>query len=234
VFLQALVDGLAGQHHRERRALADLVGEGAGGVEHLGARHDVVHEAHALALGGGEALAGEHQLAGARGPDDARQQVGRAQLRHHPHAREEEADLRLRTGDAHVAEERHGGADAERVAVQHGDGRLRQLAHELREVLDACGAAAAAAARAGAATGGDLLGEESHVGAGAEGAVAAAGEQHGADGGVAVGRAERLDQLTAHDRRPGVELLGPVERDRRDAVGDGVGDLLVAHGRRAL
>ena len=51
---------------------------------------------------------------------------------------------------------------------------------------------------------------------------------------VAVDAAEGVDQLRAHDRRPGVELLRPVQRDGRDRVRRPRGDLLVRHRASSL
>ena len=67
------------------------------------------------------------------------------------------------------------------------------------------------------------------------GAVAATGAGHDdrAHVVVGVGLVEGLDQLAAHRRRPRVQPLGAVERDREDAlVETSVDDLLEGHGLR--
>jgi hypothetical protein len=58
------------------------------------------------------------------------------------------------------------------------------------------------------------------VGPGAEGA-ARAGDDHRAHGVIGVGEVEGGDELVAHARGEGVELLGPVQRHGGDAVLDG-------------
>ena len=68
------------------------------------------------------------------------------------------------------------------------------------------------------------------VGAGAEPAPAA-GHDDGPHVVVGVGAVERVDELVHHLAGERVELVGPVERDGGDAVGDVEGDLGVLHAR---
>ena len=117
--------------------------------------------------------------------------------------------------EADVAQQRHGAADAECIAVDRGDGRLRHLLHQRREFLDTPRPIRAARGRPAAAA--DLPGEEVHVGAGAEGA-SGAGQDDGAHVAVAIGGPEGVGHLAPHDGCPGVQLLGPVECDDGDAV----------------
>ena len=66
------------------------------------------------------------------------------------------------------------------------------------------------------------------LGAGAV-AAASARDDDRPDLVVGIGPIERLDQLAAHRRRPRVQALRAVERDRQDAVGERGRDLLEGH-----
>jgi hypothetical protein len=70
------------------------------------------------------------------------------------------------------------------------------------------------------------------VGAGAERAPAT-GDHDGADGVVVVDEVPHLQELALHRRVERVELLEPVEGDRRDRVGDLVGDRRERHPRES-
>jgi len=67
------------------------------------------------------------------------------------------------------------------------------------------------------------------VSAGAEGAPGA-GDDDGADSVVLVGRIEGVDHLLLHGAVEGVELVGPVQRDGENLLGDLVFDRLIRHG----
>ncbi len=69
------------------------------------------------------------------------------------------------------------------------------------------------------------LGRE--IGAGAEGAVAMTGKDHGADAVVGIGDIDRLDDLGHHHPCEGVHLLGTIQRQRGDALRDLQLDLCV-------
>ena len=75
--------------------------------------------------------------------------------------------------------------------------------------------------------------ESGDVAAGAERA-AGASQHDDAHVVVGTGHVHGLVDLVRHDVRPGVQLLGTIERDRRDAVADVVQDLLVRHVRSPL
>ena len=66
------------------------------------------------------------------------------------------------------------------------------------------------------------------VGAGAE-AAALAGHHDRADRRVVVEGADRVGHLGRHARRPGVQPIGPVQRDQADGVEALDEDLLVVH-----
>ena len=148
----------------------------------------------------------------------------RAGLRHDAAAREHEAELRRAGSDADVHRQGHGDADADGRAVDGRDDRLFRFE-------DAQGDAAAAVAAVlqarvvpfrvveGAGAGGQ-------VGAGAERAPGA-GDDDRAHVVVGVGLAEGRDQLVAHQARERVQLVGPVQGDRGDTIGDVVADVLV-------
>ncbi len=75
-------------------------------------------------------------------------------------------------------------------------------------------------------------GEHAEIGAGTE-AAAGTGEDDADDGRITLGLADRGGDLVSHPRRPGVELVGAVERDRGDRIVDLVEDLLegIGHSR---
>ena len=119
-------------------------------------------------------------------------------------------------------------ADADRGPVDRGDHRLRRLEDAQRE-LRRRRRAARRRSRALAVAPVERLAAARQVGARAE-AAARAGDDHRAHVVVGVGRVERGDQLAAHRRREGVQPVGPVQREREDAVGDLVADLFEVHG----
>src|SRR5712691_9999316 len=116
---------------------------------------------------------------------------------------------RLLGGDGQVAQRRQHVAAADRDFLGAGDHRLGHVADERLQLVDrqADGAAAAVAAFMRAL-----------VGAGAEGAVAGAGQHDDGDALVRAGATEGVDQFLAGLRREGIVLLGPVDGDARDAV----------------
>ena len=72
------------------------------------------------------------------------------------------------------------------------------------------------------------VGAGGKIGAGAE-AAAGAGDDDGADVVVLVGGVEGLDHFPLHGGVEGVELVGPVQRDGEDLLGDLVFDRLIRH-----
>ena len=130
---------------------------------------------------------------------------------------EGEAELRLLAGDADVEGQDHRDAHADRRAVHRRDQRLRirdQLERKLpEEVL-----LAEPRALRGVAAGLVRL-QVLEVDARAE-AAPGAGEDHRAHGRVLAPRAQHRRHLFAHLGGVGVQLLGPVQRERADAVRD--------------
>jgi hypothetical protein len=178
--------------------------------------HHPGHDAEPLGLAGVDHPAGEQQLEGAGGPDEARQQPADADVAaRQADAHEGHVEAGLGRGEAHVAGEGEGEAPTRGRAVHGGDDRLAQapqLRHERRDVLLGRHAGLHGAEALCPGGGAGAL----QVEAGAE-AAAGAGEDHdparpvGGDRvecGVQVG-----DQLVAH----GVEPLGAVERQEGDA-----------------
>ena len=82
-----------------------------------------------------------------------------------------------------------------------------------------------------AAAAGERVAAGRQVGAGAE-AAPGAGDDDDPHVVVGVDPVERVDHLVHHRARERVELLGPVEGDRGDALVDLVDDLRVLHGWR--
>ncbi len=169
--------------------------------------------------------------------DDARQEPARAGLGDDAAAREDEAHARLLGGQANVHRQRHRRAHAHSGAVDRSDHGLLRLKHAQREL--------AAVVALGAPRGRALVVVEgvaaaAEVGARAE-ATPGARHDHRAHLVVGVGAVEGRHQLAAHLPRPGVQPLGPVERDRQHAVGQLggdlgrlAGDLFKAHARHSL
>jgi hypothetical protein len=73
------------------------------------------------------------------------------------------------------------------------------------------------------------VGAGGQIGAGAE-AAAGAGHDDGADVVVLVGGIERVDQFLLHGAVESIELVGPVQGDGENLLGDLVLDRLVRHG----
>ena len=103
----------------------------------LGVGHDARHEARALGARRVDEVAGEQQLGGDRGADDARQEVAHADVaRREAEADEGRVHARRLPRDAHVGGERQREAAAAGRAVHGGDDRLRRAPHEQHELAD--------------------------------------------------------------------------------------------------
>ena len=128
------VEQLLGQPERDGRAAAD---ERAGQL--LRRRHQLVRLVHrpdqpaGQRRLGGEDVAGVDPLQRLLEPDDPGQEPGRRRLRGDPDPPEDEADPRLRGHHPDVHGQRHGGADADRGAVDGGDHRLGQRVDRERD-----------------------------------------------------------------------------------------------------
>ncbi len=140
--------------------------------------------------------------------DEARQPaVGR----HEADAALAEQDARARRADPPVAGEREREAGAGHRAVDRGDDRLLEPLERLDEVGQAVRDVAVGARVV-------QLVEAGEVAAGAERA-ARAGEDDAADGGVGGRRVEGGRERVAQRRVDRVAPVGPVEREREDALG---------------
>ena len=205
------------QHRALRGELARPLGDR--GVELLG-RHDLVGEPVLDRLLGAQPLAQQHHLVDllARdvAVDDRHDHVG------------EGADVDLRRaegrpllGDHQVAGEGEPHPAGQHVAVGGAERGLAEPRHQPEELEEEVG--------------GEVFGDERHVGreaaevgTGAEDLVAGAGEDDGADLLGVARLLHRVDQLGQHLAGEHVALLRVVQRHRGDAVGDLVGDQLVA------
>jgi hypothetical protein len=76
----------------------------------------------------------------------------------------------------------------------------------------------------------DNISEQAHIRAGTE-PPARAGQHDHADVVVALGIFHRGADFVVHHRRPGIQFVGPVERDRGYVVPDFIQRFLVRHGR---
>jgi hypothetical protein len=136
---------------------------------------------------------------------------------HHAPPHLHDAVLGVGREDTHVALERERETDADRVPVDRGDDGL---AHAPRGKRDARGTEPAPAAPAAAVTGGrERRAARREIGARAE-RGRRAGHDDGANRIVPVAPPIRVGQRGAHRGAERVALLGPVQRDRRDAAGD--------------
>ncbi|CAA9429842.1 MAG: CoA ligase @ Long-chain fatty-acid-CoA ligase, Mycobacterial subgroup FadD5, partial [uncultured Pseudonocardia sp.] len=214
------------ERHRHRGGvLHDLGGQGAGGGQQLGVRHHPRDEPAGERLRRVEHPARRHPLHRLRDPDDPRQEPARRRLGHQPAAGEHEPEARRPRGDPDVGGQRHRGAHADRRPVAGDDHRLERRRDPQRHDPAAVARHPADRARVGAVRGALGVGgveraaADREVGTRAE-AAPGAGEQHHADALVGVGGVERRHQLAGHRPGEGVEPVGPVEGERRDAVRD--------------
>ena len=170
------------------RQLADELGRHAvhRAVE-LGARHHLVHQPPLQRLGGRYLLVQEQNLARAPVAHHQRQKLGRARRRHAAMAGADLANIDVAGGNGQIAAQVEFVAAADHHAIQAGDARLAQVAQPVM-TFDKVGHPLVIVARASQE--GLLL---LQVGAGAEGALARAGE-HQQRHGVVIAR-------VAHARR---------------------------------
>ena len=188
-------------------------------------RHDTIDQSHVERLLGAVAAAQVPDLPRALLADEPRQ-IGRAE------ARIDRADLRpdlpehrLLGRDGEIAQRREHVAAADREALHPRDHRLGHVANERLHLVDrqADGAPPAVAALVRAL-----------VGAGAERAVAGAGEHDHRHRLVPAGALQRVDQFLAGVGREGVVFLRPVDGDARDGVADLVENVLVVAHREVI
>ena len=169
--------------------------------------------------------------------DDARQEPARGRLRHDAALREHKTEPRIFGRNADIHRQLHGDADADRRAVHRRDDRLQALEDAQRDL-------SAAVADLRIAVVDAAIGEPLHrpapcvaiegagagrkVGAGAK-TASRAGHDDGANVVVLVGGIEGVDQFLLHGAVEGVELVGAIERNGENLLGDLVFDRLIGH-----
>ena len=188
---------------------------------------DLVDETDLGGLEGSDDARGQHEFERLRHADETRQQVGAPEAGEQPELREREAQLRALRGDPEVARQHHRHADADRRPIDRCDHRLRERDEVERKLAEeVLLSEPRAAGRRGA---GLVRLQLLEIDAGAERA-AGPGPDDGADGCVLATAREGGDHLVAHRQRVRVQLLRPMQRDRRHAVFDLETDVLgVAH-----
>ena len=135
----AAVHEVAHELRRDGRGVAgDLVGELEGAGERgVGRGQDLGEEGCQERVGGGVDGARRGQVQGAREADETRQEVRRARFHDDAAAREDEADLCGAARKPDGGGEGHGDADADRRAVDRGDGRLAAVVDRERDAAAA-------------------------------------------------------------------------------------------------
>src|SRR6266849_10106316 len=157
--------------------------------------------------------------------DQPRQEPAGSRLHRHAALVEDEADAGGRRHHPHVHRQAHGDADAHRRAVDRRHDRFQAIEDRQRDRIAGIALLRLVAVvphLEGAAAARD-------IGAGAEGPAGAADD----DGAHLVHRVHALEEVykfPAHRRVEGVELVGPVEGDGHDAVGEIGQQSLVCHG----
>ena len=189
----------------ERRQLGQLRDELVHGGVELGGGHHPRDEPERERLLRADAAAAHDRVLRPREADQPDEALRPAAARDHPELHLGEGELDVVGRDAEVAGERELEADAEGVALQLRDHRLRAALRrgdvpvQARELLRA------------------RLEEAGDVAAGGE-RPAGAGDDDEAHGLVGAELAEHLVELGARAERHAVELAGDVERDRRHAA----------------
>jgi hypothetical protein len=139
---------------------------------------------------------------------------------------EHEAESRGVTGQPHVHRERHGRPDPDRRTIDRPDHRLRARIDPQRD--QATLVAVRRSVPAPGRVSGEGLSSTTQVSAGAE-APTPTSDHDGPNVRVSVGAIECITQLALHRRSERVQAIGPIERDREDAVGQLGGDRGVSH-----
>ena len=161
--------------------------------------------------------------------NDARQEIRRARFWHDAAPGEHETKLRVLAGESKVHRQRHGDAHADRGAIDRSDHGLGAFKDPQRHHSTAVARNTRFCLDIAATVGECLASGTRQICASAEGA-ARSGDDHGPHVIVGVHLVECIDDLVHHRSRERIELLRPVERDRRDVVSDVVNDLRVLHG----
>ena len=213
-----MIDGFLAEANGECRARGDQLCQAFGFFQLRSGRHDAIDQPHPLGVDGAHGFAGEHRLHRtdlSRGSGPALRAPG---PRNDPDLHLGLTELGRLRGHHQVAHQRQFASTAERVTTDGGDHRLvdRPKSGPAREVvilehLDRA-----------------RLGHLRDVGPGREGAVIA-GEDHAANGVIAIECFQRIDQLGDGLMIERVANLRPVDRhdaDRAICLGE---DELVRH-----
>ena len=123
VYVHGAVSGRLRVPDGEGSVGGDLGCQLPGRVQRVARADDAVDEAHLAGLLGAYAAAGEDQLLGERGPDEAWQALGATHAWEDPERDLGKTEGRVLGGNAHVAGKRHLAAPAEREAVDGSDRR---------------------------------------------------------------------------------------------------------------
>ena len=207
------------------RPEGDLGGGFAGGGHQLVVRDAAVEQADVERFIGLDEAAGEDEFGGAGVADDAWQEPGHAGVGRERALEEDGLEAGFFGADADVAGEREAHAGAGGDAVDGGDGGLVDCAEGEGLRADPAEFVEPRALAVGDAVLGGARGE---VCAGAEAAPCAGDDQHAhvVVGAQLVGGG---DHFVVQVAREGVELLGAIQRDRRDPVGDLNSQVLIRH-----
>ena len=209
---ERLVEEVLGLRQRDRRHLEQPRDDGVDGVVELGGGHHPVHDADALGLAGVDHLGEERQLLGLVHADEARQQPRAAVVDAQAALHEDRAEAGDVGRDHEVAAEREVAAPRRRprrspwrssaCAMSRSAAALRPTPRMWLEPSHPVPRGMPASTRS----------------APAQKPVAGTGDHEHAV--VAVGRdlVEHVARLAPHRAGDRVLLLGPVERERHDAV----------------
>ena len=215
----AVEQGALEQLEHERRLGGDLCGDGACFREHARGRNDLVGKADGDGLGGGNLLAGEHDLLGATErhlTDDA---LGATGAGKQPERDFRQTEPRGVGENADVGCENELGAAAERKAVDRRDGRLVGNLDAAEHAMHDLGEFAVVRKPVARIQIGD-------VAAGDEGALARAGDDDDTDIVIALDPVEDAFQLQQRRYVERIEDLRPVDGYHRNMVGHRFGNAL--------
>ena len=213
----AAVDGLKDSGNGEWSHGGDGLGQCAGAGEEFGGRYKFVDQADAEGFCGVDKLRGEHDAEGGAAADEAGEALGSAVAGDEAELDLRKAETGLVAGDAEGAGEGEFAATTEGYAVDGGDDRLAgTLEVGLDESEDLVATLGVGTARDGVG-----FGQGADVGPGGEGAIACAGEQDDANGGVSGEGGEEVLEFVEHLGVEGVEDLGAIEGDGGDGAVEG-------------
>ena len=208
---------------RDRRTGGDRFRERPRARHQFVVGNDFVEDAERETFVGADATAGEVQLLRAGDADELRQQPAAAVVAGQADVRERRRDERALRRNAQIARERDRHPGAGRRARQRGDRRLREVEQPQRQrLLAVLQLAHRVFERRPRSVGRCALPPPpmpGHVAAGTERAPGA-GDHHAAHGGIRLDGQQHLPQRRRQFVRQRVALVGPIQRDRRNAVFD--------------